>query len=237
MSGASGTGARGAGNAGGRIALAALVLLLALLIGARAAQPAASQPTASHPTGAADGAQPPQVQELLKLLAEPQVQAWLAEQRAGKPRAAAAANAVDGSASHYFAARVALVHEHLADLAATLPTMPDQLERASALVRADIGQRGRGPVLLHLILFIALGFGAEWLFRLATRGVRGRLDQHPVETIKDRLHLIAARFAFALGLIAAFTLGSAGPFFALRLGADSARDPASAIWSPSSSSG
>jgi hypothetical protein len=36
-----------------------------------------------------------------------------------------------------------------------------------------------------------------------------------METVKDRLRVIAARFALALGEIAAFVLGSLGPFLAL----------------------
>jgi small-conductance mechanosensitive channel len=69
--------------------------------------------------------------------------------------------------------------------------------------------------LWHLALFVALGFGVEWLFRKATEKVRRHLDAHPLETVNDRLRVVATRFAFAVGVVAAFALGSIGPFLAL----------------------
>jgi hypothetical protein len=69
--------------------------------------------------------------------------------------------------------------------------------------------------LLNLAIFGAFGFGAQWLFRKMTGRVRRRLDGFPMETVKDRLRVIAVRFALAFGAIAAFVLGSLGPFLAL----------------------
>ena len=60
-----------------------------------------------------------------------------------------------------------------------------------------------------------MGFGVEWLFRKATQKTRQRLDGLPMETVHDRLRLVAARFAFSFGVVVAFALGSLGPFFAL----------------------
>jgi moderate conductance mechanosensitive channel len=60
-----------------------------------------------------------------------------------------------------------------------------------------------------------LGAGVEWLFRKATQRARSHLDTLPSETVRARLHLVALRFAFAVGLVAAFALGSVGPFLAL----------------------
>jgi small-conductance mechanosensitive channel len=63
--------------------------------------------------------------------------------------------------------------------------------------------------------FAGLGFVVEWLFRKTTQKTRQRLDGLPMETVNDRLRLVAARFAFAFGTVAAFALGSVGPFLAL----------------------
>jgi small-conductance mechanosensitive channel len=68
---------------------------------------------------------------------------------------------------------------------------------------------------LNLAIFGACGFGAQWLFRRMTRKVRRRLAWLSMETVKDRLRVIAARFALAFGVIAAFVLGSFGALFAL----------------------
>jgi hypothetical protein len=63
-------------------------------------------------------------------------------------------------------------------------------------------------------VFVALGFGVEWLFRWATQGIRARLDSLPLETVSHRLRVIAARFAFAVGMLLAFAVGSVGAFLA-----------------------
>jgi moderate conductance mechanosensitive channel len=155
------------------------------------------------------------VQALLNLLADTTVQKWLEKQGAAAPAAAPAHHKSEASVTDYFSARVSATREHIVALAAVFPDLPNQFERARGLIRADLGDRGRIKVLLHLALFVALGFGAEWLFRGMTARIRRRLDELPVETVKHRLRLMAARFAFAAGLVAAFALGSVGPFLAL----------------------
>ena len=92
---------------------------------------------------------------------------------------------------------------------------PDQIRESARPRLADLGDHGRIKALLLLAVFVALGFGVEWLFRTATGKIRRHLDAHPVETVNDRLRLVAGRFAFAVGLVAAFALGSVGAFLAL----------------------
>jgi small-conductance mechanosensitive channel len=70
-------------------------------------------------------------------------------------------------------------------------------------------------VVLLVVVFAGLGYGVEWLFRKATQKTRQRLDGLPMETVNDRLRLVAGRFAFAFGVVAAFAIGSIGPFLAL----------------------
>jgi moderate conductance mechanosensitive channel len=81
---------------------------------------------------------------------------------------------------------------------------------------ADLGENGRVKALLLLAVFVGLGAGVEWLFRKATHRARGHLDALPSETVRGRVHLVALRFAFAVGLVAAFALGSVGPFCVFR---------------------
>src|SRR5260370_14357547 len=45
--------------------------------------------------------------------------------------------------------------------------------------------------------------------------MRRRLDEPALETVGDRMRVIATRFAFGVGLVAAFALGSVGAFLAL----------------------
>jgi moderate conductance mechanosensitive channel len=161
------------------------------------------------------GATSSQIAELLALLADPKVREWLEKQRAAeaahnnKP----APDAETNSVSHYFDARIGASREHIAALAAAVPDLPNQFERAVGLLQAEIPTRG--TVLLLVVVFAALGFGVEWLFRRTTWKIRKRLDGLPMETVNDRLRLVAARFAFAFGVVVAFAIGSIGPFLAL----------------------
>ncbi len=92
--------------------------------------------------------------------------------------------------------------------------MPNQFERGAARVSAELGEHGRAKVLLLLAVFVGLGMGVEWLFGKATERSRRHLDALPLQTVASRVHLVAIRFAFAVGMVVAFALGSVGPFLA-----------------------
>jgi small-conductance mechanosensitive channel len=190
--------------------IAALILVLAVSSGAVAASGAS--PAQSS---AADLAAPPQIRELMSLLADPKVRDWLEKSRAAELAAAPATNAEADSMAHFFGSRAGMIREHLMRIAAAVPELPLEFHRGTTVVRADLGDRGRGRVLLHLGLFVALGFGLEWLFRYLTRRARRRLEELPLATVRQRVHLAALRFAFAAGLVAAFALGTLGPVLVL----------------------
>ncbi len=192
------------------ICLAAAVLAIGLPTDASAATPKAGKPAAS----AKSEATPEKVQQLMTLLADPKVQDWLEQESKAEAAQARKSDGETNSISEEFDSDVAAVREHIVALGAALPDLPNQFEHAAALVSADLGDRGRVKVLLHLALFVTLGFGVEWLFRKATQKIRERLDTYPLETVNDRLRVVAARFAFAVGLVAAFAIGSIGPFLA-----------------------
>ncbi len=194
-----------------RTCLAVLILSATPLLQAGAASVSVSTPSSS----AASDAVPPQIQQLLTLLADPKVEAWLKQQNEAKAAAASAQDTAAMSPSHFLDTHLGAIREHIVDLAHTMPDLPSQFERGAALVSADLGKHGRAKVLLLLAVFVGLGSGVEWLFRKATERMRGHLDTLPLETVKSRLHVIARRFAFGVGLVAAFAIGSIGPFLAL----------------------
>jgi moderate conductance mechanosensitive channel len=203
------------------ICLAAVILTVEPPYAAHAAQSKAGKPAASE--GAAT---PPEIhelltllgdpknRELLTLLADPKIQEWLEEQ--GEAKAAAGpAQETNNSVEDYLDSRAGRIREQIVALAGAIPDLPNQFERAAARYSAVRGEYGMAWALFYLAIFGALGFGAEWLFRRVTRRIYARLDSHPLETVRDRLHVVAARFAFAVGRVAAFALGSVGLFFAL----------------------
>src|SRR5215471_12433296 len=193
----------------GRVAaifLAAIIFVAVLPCGGFAAAQKATKPSTSQE------ASPKQIQELMTLLADPKVRNWL--EKESKAEAAAEQAATEESVSQALDEHLAAIREHLAALAGTVPDLPNQFWQGRARVTADLGDNGRTKVLLLLAFFAGLGVAVEWLFRKATRRVRGQLDSLPLETASDRLRVVALRFAFGVGLVAAFALGSIGPFLA-----------------------
>jgi moderate conductance mechanosensitive channel len=189
--------------------VAALILSVALSSGA------ASDSRPKQSPAAGETETPPQIRELMTLLADPKVRGWLEQQRLAEASHRPAPDAETSSVSHYFDARVGAIREHIVALGAALPDLPKQFAHAASLVTADLGGHGRAKVLLLLAVFVGLGFGVEWLFRKATARMRRHLDEHPLEAVNDRLRVIATRFAFAAGQVAAFGFGSIGAFLAL----------------------
>jgi small-conductance mechanosensitive channel len=191
-----------------RTSVAAILLSAALLSGAVAA-------THKGPGGASsasgEAATPPEIAEFMALLADPKVQKWLEEQQHAA-QASKKPAPEEETVSQYIDARIGAVREHFVALGSALPDLPKQFERALGLVQADIPRRG--TVVVLVLLFAGLGFGVEWLFRKATQKTRQRLITLPMETVHDRLLLVAARFAFSFVAVVAFALGSVGPFFA-----------------------
>ncbi|MBV8091978.1 MAG: hypothetical protein JO110_01850, partial [Acetobacteraceae bacterium] len=174
----------------------------------------AAKGAGASPAAAGDEATSPKIHEFLTLLADPKVQEWLEKQGAAKAGAGSPSDSAEVSVSQELDSHLTAMREHMVALAAALPNLPDEFARASRHVSAELGQGGRTRAILLLVVFVALGFGVEWLFRKATQGVRARLDALPTETVGDRLRVVAARFGFALGVLAAFGIGSIGAFLA-----------------------
>ena len=200
----------GTGGLAAAILLGAMVLVTALSSDALGAQHAAANTASAR---GEETAASPKVHEFITLLADPGIQKWLKEEDEKKSAAESSKGAADQSVSHYFASRLSAIREHMYALAGTLPDLPNQFERGFGLLQAEIPRRG--TVVLLVLVFAGLGYGVEWLFRKATQKTRQRLDGLPMDTVNDRLRLVAARLAFAFGVVLAFALGSVGPFLAL----------------------
>jgi moderate conductance mechanosensitive channel len=184
----------------------AAVLLSAALLSGAAAAPHGS---AGNGSSGHEAATPPEIAEFMALLANPKIQKWLVEQHPAEASKQPAPK--EETVSQYVDGRIGAIREHFVALGSALPDLPNEFERAYSVLQADIPRRG--TVVVLVLFFAALGFGVEWLFRKATQKTRERLVNLPMVTVRDRLLLVAARFAFSFVAVVAFALGSIGPFF------------------------
>jgi small-conductance mechanosensitive channel len=175
----------------------------------------AALPASAQDTPAAVKDTPPKVRELLDLLADPAVRDWLQQQHAAQAAAAAAPAGPEMTPSSMLADRVAAIHQHLQMLAAALPTLPDEFERAGIILSLEFEEHGLVSVLLLILAFVALGFGAEWLFYWAASGVQKWIIALPLNTVGERLRAVAVRLAYGTGMVASFAVGSVGAFLVL----------------------
>jgi small-conductance mechanosensitive channel len=195
-----------------RLAGAAIVLALLALA------PAISARAQTAP--AADAETQTKVDALLELLGDPGVQDWLEQHRADaaslpptEPATEPMADAMAAPGS-YMSGRVGAIRQHVANLVAALPTLPREFERVGIILSLEFEERGLIRVLLLVLGFVALGFGAEWLFRRATRGAQRWIVDVPLDTVSQRVRAVAIRLGFGLGLVATFAIGSVGAFLA-----------------------
>lgn len=172
-------------------------------------------PTADAQATLVPSPPPPQVQQLLQLLQDPAVRAWIDQQHP------TALTPVPGKAEHaaptfstMMVARTESMRAHLAALAAAAPRLPSEFRTAADHLLAELHGRRLVGVLVLILGFVALGSGAEWVFRRVTAEPQHRISALPMETVPERLRAIGLRLAFGFSEVAIFAIGSIGAFLA-----------------------
>jgi small-conductance mechanosensitive channel len=191
-----------------RVLLVALLLVLTTLgAAAQVSAPASSAPEQPSPD---------KVEALTQLLADPAVQAWLREAAAQAKtpadagRETAPPRGLASLEAGMIAGTFSTLESHLRSLAAGVPRLPGELRDAGQRLQADIADVGILGTLLLLAGFVALGFGADWLFWQSTRSIRQRIANAPIDTLGQRLKITGGRFLFGLCWVAAFAIGTLG---------------------------
>lgn len=143
----------------------------------------------SNPASAPE--QPPDVQEFLRLLGKGDVQDFLRAQQS--PAAGVSFSRVpieEASFSRAFSERLAQIRLRLVDLWRVIPRLGNEIQQAAQTVRDATGGSGLFSILFSIVLFGALGLGAQ---AIATRWVkpdRGSMivaDQNAASTRRQRL--------------------------------------------------
>lgn len=185
-----------------------VLLIAALTFALRAnAQPDTGQGTPEVPPQVTP--MPIQVQELLKLMEDPAVRAWIDQQRS---QAALPSEAVPQSnVSEVLAMRVVGAREHLIALAAAVPRLPQEAQQAADLLSQELRSRPIFDIVLLVAGFLGLGAGTEWIFGRVTTAREKSLPS-PANTVSIRMQAISRRLVFGLARVAIFGLGSIGAF-------------------------
>ena len=172
--------------------------------GARAADNQAP-PTGTH--AGSDG----KVQQLLDLLADPEVRQVLArpgslqEEPAPQP-------AMSNTMAVGLGDRLQQLRNHLAAVAVSVRDVPSQARMAHSMAMDALEQRGLLFTGFALATFVLLGYGAQALFHLVGRPFRRWLLALKLDTVDERLRAVFARLLYGLGLIVSYALGSVGAF-------------------------
>ncbi len=169
----------------------------------------------------ADAPPPPGVVELQRLLAEPDVQAWLRnavpavetaspEPVAGEPKALTRDEAYLEQSLQRWAA-------HRRTIESALPELPGAIAGALGRLSDETTHRGTFLVLLLVAVFVGAGLAAEWAFGRTTRTLRRGVLTAGEETVAARLQKLALRLVLVIGTVLVFAAASLGAFLLLEL--------------------
>jgi moderate conductance mechanosensitive channel len=184
--------------------------------------PAFSQANNASPTVSAPAAvdPPPKVRELLDLMGDPQVRAWLDQRKSpSTAKSQTELHEPDQASIHAVeldavVGRLGQIRSHMASLIATLPHISEDFRNAGEMLASELQGRELWRMLRLFLVFIGLGYGFEWLFRRATTRFHLRFEEVKLDTVGERLNVVGSRLAFAVGLVLSFAAGSVGAFLA-----------------------
>lgn len=156
---------------------------------------------------------PGKIDQLIGLLSDPEVKAWLAAQdkKAAEPPAEAG-NAAGAMAPAQISSALDMVRSHVRETIAAVPTLPAQFSRAWATVQLEFEDAGIVGIIALILGLVAVGFGLTWAVFRFTHGYRHWLQTMPKYTPQNRVRNLGARLVYAAILIATFIVGTAGVF-------------------------
>jgi small-conductance mechanosensitive channel len=154
---------------------------------------------------------PDKVEQLLKLLDDPEVKAWITTKGASP----AAETPIAPSADDFMLWTNA-IRAHLRGLGQAVPAIPGEFSGASSTIMTEINGRGPGAILVLFVAFAALGLGAELVFRRLVSQASQRNDAPgTIEAGSPARHHMIGRSIFAaIAPLVVFAVASIGAFLA-----------------------
>ncbi|UFX01067.1 mechanosensitive ion channel family protein [Sinorhizobium medicae WSM1115] len=174
---------------GCRPVFASVLLLLQAVFGAAA--PVGAQDVATD-------ASPAKVQQLIKLLDDPEIRQWLTAKQAGLP---AAATPPAGIASQW----VSEIRRHLGAMRNAVPRVAPEWMAVKERIADEMQGHGRMRILRGFVFVLLVGYGAEFLLRYILRRSASRSSAQSGHGLAALLR-IAPLVVFAIAALAAFVL-------------------------------
>jgi small-conductance mechanosensitive channel len=171
----------------------ALVLLPCAAVAQVQQSPAASPP-------------PAKIQQLVDLLDDPEIRAWL--QSKPGPQAVEANTAIVERITGW----EDFIRDRFASLYAAIPRLGPEMGNAAAVVTDKVNAGRRGAVIGIVLMLIGIGYGAEWVFRRVIFGAAGGRSTMRAAQDNDRGPI--ARILLEVASLLVFVLASIGLFLA-----------------------
>ncbi|MBZ9657398.1 hypothetical protein K9U38_21855, partial [Phyllobacterium sp. 2063] len=154
---------------------------------------------------------PARLEELIKLLDDPEIKAWINTKGTTQP--AAEVPAEPGASD--FMPWSNTIRAHLRRIAQAIPAVPGEFVGARSTIMTEISGHRPGAILVLFVTFAALGFGAEFAFRRLVSGGSRNVASATMEVgTPARHHLIGRTIFAAIAPLIVFTFASIGAFLA-----------------------
>ncbi|MEZ2131109.1 MULTISPECIES: mechanosensitive ion channel domain-containing protein [unclassified Sinorhizobium] len=156
---------------------------------------------------------PDKVEQLVKLLSDPDVKAWLERQNQQPASAPSGRETTAGEdARSEVSQGLAALRGHIRSMIAAIPTLSTQGMRASDIMMVEFEERGSLEIIGLIAGFILVGLALDWLIYRLTPRYRHWLNSQSPSSPHGRLKALYGRFLYAIIMMAAFIIGSAGLF-------------------------
>ncbi len=125
-----------------------MIVWLAVLIGSTASAQSPAPPTAN-----------PKIDQLVQLLQDPDVKAWLESRKSQPPTQDATSSRLG------FAIWEASIRDRINDVLTALPRVPQEVHLAAGRAREEAAAKGYAPVFVIFMCLVAIGIVAEMIWR------------------------------------------------------------------------